>query len=140
MARKTPRATWLLAMSPIVAGCNAVLGVHELDADADASIPICEPGFTPCGSQCVATSTDPENCGSCHHNCQGGGCLGGTCQPVMLASDPNVTSSPWGIAVDETTVYWTKAGAVISVPVGGGKPTTLAPGLNTPFGIAVHGT
>jgi hypothetical protein len=52
-------------------------------------------------------------------------------------------SNPVGVAVDSQNVYWTNYasgtgdGTVMSVPVGGGPPTTLAAGQNGPAAIAV---
>jgi hypothetical protein len=54
------------------------------------------------------------------------------------------SQSPWSIAVDATTAYWTEAcgpdcGAVRSVPQGGGAPAELATGLDAPSGIVTDG-
>lgn len=44
--------------------------------------------------------------------------------------------------MDATSVYWTDSsgGTVMKAPLGGGTPTTLAPGQVGPDGIAVDGT
>ncbi len=39
----------------------------------------CPAGFTLCGTQCVNTSVDAENCGECFSSCQGGQCQAGQC-------------------------------------------------------------
>jgi len=68
---------------------------------------------------CTVTTTDPFNCGVCGHDCLGGACTGGKCQPVILV---NEVGSPAAIAVDATHVYWTNnaSGDVRRVPIAGG--------------------
>jgi hypothetical protein len=56
--------------------------------------------------------------------------------PTVLASGE---SSPTGIAVDATTVYFATGVAIRSVPIAGGAVTTLAPG-RTPYGLAMDAT
>lgn len=54
-------------------------------------------------ASCMAdTGNDPMNCGACNHDCLGGMCTNGECQPVVLAA----TSGSVGIALDSTYVYW----------------------------------
>ncbi len=54
-------------------------------------------------ASCAAdTTSDPANCGTCGHDCLGGKCTAGQCQPITLAT----TSGSVGIAIDSTYVYW----------------------------------
>ena len=92
------------------------------------------------GNGCESdTNRDADHCGGCDHSCQGGSCLGGSCQVVVLA--PN-QKTPWGLAVDDSTVYWVAEGStpddgsVFSIPFVGGTPSELSTGQNGPTQIA----
>lgn len=69
--------------------------------------------------------TSPDHCGACGHSCLGGGCMGGKCQPVVLAASQ---PKPWGIAADPDGAYWTlegigsSAGSVVSSALTGEQP------------------
>jgi hypothetical protein len=45
---------------------------------------VCD-GKTLCGDACVATATSADHCGTCGHSCEGGQCMGGVCQPLLIA-------------------------------------------------------
>jgi len=47
---------------------------------------VCRTGATDCGTACADLSSDAKNCGTCGHDCLGGTCSSGICQPVMLAT------------------------------------------------------
>jgi hypothetical protein len=49
-------------------------------------------------------TTDPLNCGRCNHNCLGGACLAGACQPVSVVSGSFVVPSL--LAIDKNWVYY----------------------------------
>ena len=45
-----------------------------------------------------------------------------------------------GIVLDDRSVYWTTQSTVVSAPLAGGAPMTLAVGRSLPYGLAVQGT
>jgi hypothetical protein len=105
----------------------------------------CDAGAV-CGTSCVDLQTDEKNCGRCGHDCQGGTCSNGSCQPVTVASNQ---TGAWAIAVDSTNVYWTTYagpsgnGTVMKCPTSGcgASPTTLATNQTSQGqGIATDGT
>jgi hypothetical protein len=117
---------------------GADAGGGGTDAPSDASNDgACSPPYTVCGGTCVNTNNNGQNCGACGHDCLGGGCIGGVCQPVTLASG---LGDALGVAVDATNVYFTEgnAGTVAKAPLTAtGVVTPLATGLPTTVGVAV---
>ncbi len=101
----------------------------------------CEAGQTTCNSACVDTSSNPLHCGGCNHDCLGGACTGSACQPVRLAFSQ---SSPWDLAVDGTSLYFTNAGngTVMKCATSGcgSAPTTLAMSQISPERITFDAT
>jgi hypothetical protein len=81
----------------------------------------CPLGDLSCGNVCVPNDT--HNCGSCGHDCLGGQCSAGMCQPVTLAAAPGIAS----LTTDGTTVYWTAGSNVFSCAGSGcsGTPFTV---------------
>jgi hypothetical protein len=81
---------------------------------------LCMDSRVSCGGVCVDTSSDGQNCGSCRHDCLGGGCIGGICQPVTLAAAAGA-SAP-SLVVDANNVYWNSntLGSVFYCPKTGG--------------------
>jgi hypothetical protein len=82
---------------------------------------------------CGDVQSSSANCGACGHDCQGGACVAGVCQPVLLTGDE---SFPNTIATDGVEVYWANntnvdygvppASIVVrSMPTTGGAPKTL---------------
>jgi hypothetical protein len=51
--------------------------------------PPAEEGGAPDSTLCLEanTATDPKNCGACGHDCLGGGCDGGACQPFPIVAN-----------------------------------------------------
>ncbi len=97
---------------------------------------LCNPGYQACGDACVNLQADSTNCGTCAHDCQGGACSAGQCQPVELLTNlPHLSS----IAIDATKVYLGMDGEVETVPLAGGSLTTLQTGAFGE-GITVNAT
>lgn len=73
------------------------------DAATEAAPPTCDKPTTVCGDKCVTTATDGKNCGTCGHDCGGGMCTDGICQPMAIRQnlDPNLT-----LAVNGEGVYF----------------------------------
>jgi hypothetical protein len=86
-----------------VAACAAVLGIGDRTLDTDGGPTTADGGPGGDSGPCGNTQTDTHNCGRCGHDCLGGMCTAGVCQPITLAS----SITPWSIAVDATSVYWT---------------------------------
>jgi hypothetical protein len=93
------------------------------------------------------TSTGPDssctigtslNCGSCGHNCFGGACVSGQCQPFVLAS--SITA--YDLVAVNGSLYWVdQNSSVLTCVVTNGtcSPQTIATGQSTPERIAYDG-
>jgi hypothetical protein len=98
----------------------------------------CDGGSTviACGGTCVDISSSGSSCGACNHDCGGGTCTGGACQPVVVVD----TLTYPVFDVDGTNVYYNKGdsntGELDSCALATGcklAPTTIgAPGLVYP--------
>jgi hypothetical protein len=127
--------------------CNAIIGTKDLfyDADGGGSSSGDEGGASSSSSGNTSSSsssgssgneagtdgatcqgdlqTDKKNCGACGHDCFGGDCKAGKCQPVQLVT----TGSPRYVATDATNIYYTDDALdqVRKMPKSGGSPQTL---------------
>src|SRR5580765_1980520 len=70
----------------------AACGVARADCDLEAENG-CE----------TNVASDPQNCGRCGHDCCGGACVNGQCQPTIIATAEKLASN---LAVDVGTAYW----------------------------------
>jgi hypothetical protein len=87
---------------------------------------------------CFDTEGDPHHCGACGHDCQGGACEGGQCQPVVIACE----QAAHAVALDGAHVYWlNEPGPVMRAPKAGGPPEELTGSQNQAgWGLAVDST
>jgi hypothetical protein len=87
-----------------------------------------------CTSVCVEDElTDPKNCGACGVACAAGPCTAGQCDTTIAAN----LYEARGLALSATTLAFTYSNAVLTVPVGGGTPTTIGCGASTPSEVAL---
>src|SRR5690349_7067990 len=94
--------TWVVSAAWL--GCNLILGNESAVFTPEAPETGAIDGTTPDssssdGSQgtdgnvpddagpCTNVATNPKHCGACFHDCLGGQCVGGACQPIQLAVD-----------------------------------------------------
>jgi hypothetical protein len=116
-----------------------------LDAAAGyACAPCSAPTPNACSGSCVDVTSDQKNCGSCAHDCLGGACHAGLCQPITLASG---LDTPTVITVGPAGVYWATnpppdagAGSIMTCGIDGGAVTTLATQTGVPGSPAVTAT
>jgi hypothetical protein len=68
------------------AGCNAIFGTEypELMGDDGPGLDV-STTFDADAADAGDLATDPHNCGSLRHDCLGGSCIMGRCQPVPIA-------------------------------------------------------
>lgn len=79
-----------------------------------------------CGDACVDVTSDMMNCGRCDHDCLGGDCKAGICQPVVIAQMQHDQCS--SLVVDANRAYWVnQVYGVMQVPIAGGS-VTVVPG------------
>jgi hypothetical protein len=101
-------------------GCVVACATNLGDCD-DASANGCETNLT----------NSRTSCGRCGHDCLGGTCSSGQCQPVQLGTDLN--NAPIHFVIDATYIYGINAyGTVTRRLKDGGSPVMLATGDQSP--------
>lgn len=82
-------------------------------------------------------ASDPANCGTCGHDCQGGACQTAHCQPVVVATGQLYA---YRLAATEQALYWTRSDGAVLRAYEGSAPETIAAGQDSPGDIAVNAT
>ncbi len=100
-------------------GCGLILGLQEPTVDNtleggtndsgggdNTNGDVLQQGDAPVDSACGANlQTDGTNCGTCGHDCLGGKCSAGVCQPVVVTQSTSL--GPYAMVLDGTTLYFT---------------------------------
>ena len=84
----------------VSAAACSLTSLDDLGAGGDASLDAAPSDAIACDAD---TNGDPHNCGTCGHDCCGGACAMGQCQPLVLASQQ---AQPAWVVADATHVYW----------------------------------
>jgi hypothetical protein len=115
-------------------------GLAAQGAGGDDVGVLCSPGEQVCDSICVDLQTSPTDCGSCGHDCGGGACFSGMCQPMAMADANDSLNAPAALAVNGSKILWAEATSVRSCPLPFGclttTPATVASGLQQLQAIA----
>ena len=138
----TRRRVSLVLAFLALAGCSSAGAISRGDAGKSA-------GHAESGSMTAPADGDvaraptidaapPDACDPARR----GTCSSGRCLEILASEQ----FSPVGVAVAPTGVYWTnsargiaRTGSVVTVPLCGGAPRTIASGRNGPSGIALDG-
>jgi hypothetical protein len=82
-----------------------------------------------CGVLCVDVTESSTNCGRCGHDCGGGACNAGECQPALVADSDDGLDRPAALAVNASAIFWTEQTRLRSCPLPAGctaAPTLIA--------------
>ncbi len=147
------KARVLVTLATFLTGCAAILGVPDLTFDPDSSHgadgaanddAMNDGGASgdagppaPCDESKL--QTDSMHCGRCGHDCLGGECRSGVCQPVLVQGG---LTNPATLTFDTQNLYVASEGdgTVRRIPKSGGQPDVLAIGQEDVHGIAIDGT
>src|ERR1700733_8344667 len=109
-----------LALGAGGAACASLLGADDVTYSSDGGGDVLSPPDAPRADVAPPFDGGPEggcgdilksgdNCGRCGHSCMGGPCVGGVCQPVIVATGELGCAGAGcetKIAADDDAVYW----------------------------------
>jgi hypothetical protein len=126
------RALTLLACAALP-GCNLVLPDHGAEVDPRVT---CAAGACACATGFGDCDNDPENgcevnlaesaesCGACGHDCQGGACVDGACQPTAYFASADSMKGYFAVGSDGRIIVPLITEGLVSVSPGS---TSLTP-------------
>lgn len=139
------RLGWLALLW--LCGCRQVLDLPERESkpnlDCDGGQCQCTSTWRDCNEDLAAdgcevdVDVDAMHCGACGHDCLGGACTAGRCQPFAI-SDP-LTTQALVMVIDESDAYVGTSEGVLKVPlVSGATGELIAPLMRGPRAVALH--
>lgn len=112
-------------------GCNGLLDIHDLpvaaDTGSEATSVDGDDGDVGAPDTCGA-SDDPHDCGACGHDCLGGACTAGVCQPIQISNQETFPNSLAVDPEDDGGVYvanWDVGGVLARMQKDGSKRKIL---------------
>ncbi len=127
--------------------CSNAGAVTTACADGECK-PTCDPQHADCDGNpvngCeVDVSTNRNSCGACGHDCRGGACVDGQCQPTAVAKGLSI---PMLLTVLDGVPYVVEFNSTVSgvqlvhIDAGGSAVHSLTFTGNSPAAMASHGT
>jgi hypothetical protein len=125
---------------PSPRGCQTALDCAVSDqCSGGVCAPLsCSTGLTPCSGACVNLASAPESCGTCGHDCGGGLCATGVCQPTVVRD--GLVNPVFDL--DDQRLYFSKDDKILSCPLDGCgalAPQQLAAVIATVNGGGLNG-
>jgi hypothetical protein len=91
----------------------------------------CAAGKTACPTACTDLQSDSGNCGTCGHDCLGGTCVSGACQPVGITG--TLSTPPQVFGVDSQYVYYLVASPTTNLALDAYRVSKTAVGATPSF-------
>jgi hypothetical protein len=120
MERHAAAVALVVASGGALVGCPPLSAIDVGEGDAGTRSDARGADATDSSSEESCSSnvdSDPKNCGRCGHDCMGGTCRAGACQPYAIVP---CVDSPYAVAVQNGNVYFTTLLLTVYEWCGGG--------------------